>query len=379
MSTPLEITPHKQIMSSKDINSSSNSISNRVNPVSGREGTQRASATNGVKMRPAEKEEEILESNLRPRIWNDYIGQERIKENLRIIIEAAQKRAEPLEHLLFYGNSGLGKTTLAHVIAHEMGISLRVCTGPTLEKAGDVASLLTNLENGDILFLDECHRVHKSVLEMLYSALEDYKLHIVMGKGPMARTMDIDLPRFTLIAATTRVALLPAPFRNRFGAIFQLQYYKQEDIERILERSASIFGISANPAAIQLIASRSRYTPRIANRILKRVRDFATVEESPRVTEEIARKALVFLEIDDLGLEPGDRNILKTLIHSFAGGPVGIQALAATASEEQETVLDLYEPYLLQLGFIERTPRGRIATSLAYKHMGVSKSQPELL
>lgn len=348
-------------MASKNINSYSNSISN------------------GVKVQPETIEEKTIESNLRPHIWDEYIGQERIKENLRIIIDAAKKRQEPLEHLLFYGNPGLGKTTLAHVIANEMSASLHICTGPTLERAGDVASLLTNLEDGDILFLDECHRVHKSVLEMLYSALEDYKLHIVMGKGPMAHTMDIDLPRFTLIAATTRVALLPAPFRNRFGAIFHLQYYKQEDIERILERSTSIFNISADPTALQLIASRSRYTPRIANRILKRVRDFATVEESPHITEKITHKALEFLEIDALGLEPGDINILKTLIHSFTGGPVGIQALAAATSEEQDTILDLYEPYLLQLGFIERTPRGRIATALAYKHIGASKNQRELI
>lgn len=319
------------------------------------------------------------EAGLRPQKWVDYIGQHKVKSNLEVIIEAAKTRGDSLEHLLFYGNSGLGKTTLAHVIAHEMGAQIKTCTGPTLEKAGDLASLLTNLEDGDILFLDECHRVQKSVMEMLYSALEDFELHIVIGKGPMARTMDLHLPRFTLIGATTRIALLPAPLRNRFGAIFQLQFYEQADIAQIVRRSASIFQIAIDPSAVDTIASRSRQTPRIANRLLKRVRDFATIEGADRITDPIAQKALRFLEIDEFGLEPADRKLLETIIHNFSGGPVGIQALAAAASEEEDTILDLYEPYLLQLGFMERTPRGRVVTASAYSHLHIPHHQTELL
>jgi Holliday junction DNA helicase RuvB len=323
--------------------------------------------------------EETIEKNLRPRRWDEYLGQEKVKSNLRVIIDAAKKRGDSLEHLLFYGSPGLGKTTLAYVIANELGAQIKTCTGPTLEKAGDLASLLTNLEDGDILFLDECHRVHKTVMEMLYSALEEFQLHIVMGKGPMARTMDLDLPRFTLIGATTRMALLPAPFRNRFGAIFQLQFYSIEEIEQILRRSSTLLQIPMDEDALHLISSRSRYTPRIANRILKRVRDFATIEGSNTITKEIAQKAFMLLEIDELGLEPSDRKIVETLIKKFAGGPVGIQGLAAALSEEEDTILDLYEPYLLQLGLLERTPRGRIATPLAYRHLEIPLSQPELL
>ena len=323
--------------------------------------------------------EDTSENSLRPRRWDEYLGQEKVKGNLKVIIEAAQKRAEPLEHLLFYGSPGLGKTTLAYVIANELGTQIKTCTGPTLEKAGDLASLLTNLEDGDILFLDECHRVNKAVMEMLYPALEEFQLHLVMGKGPMARTMDLDLPRFTLIGATTRMALLPAPFRNRFGAIFQLQFYAQEEIEQILRRSSVILHMPVDENALHLISSRSRYTPRIANRILKRVRDFATIKGSDRITKEIAQKAFTFLEIDELGLEPSDLRIVETVIKKFAGGPVGIQGLAAALSEEEDTILDLYEPYLLQLGLLERTPRGRVATPLAYRHLQIPLSQPELL
>lgn len=323
--------------------------------------------------------EEILEGSLRPQRWDEYLGQEKVKGTLRVIIDAAKKRADSLEHILFYGNPGLGKTTLAHVIANELGAQIKTCTGPTLEKAGDLASLLTNLEDGDILFLDECHRVHKSVMEMLYSALEDFQLHLVMGKGPMAHTVDLDLPRFTLIGATTRMALLPAPFRNRFGAIFQLQFYAQEEIEQILRRTADLLHMPIEEDALRLIAARSRYTPRIANRIFKRVRDFATIEESNNITKEIAQKAFSFLEIDELGLEPADRKIIETLILKFAGGPVGIQSLTAAVAEEEDTILDLYEPYLLQTGLLERTPRGRVATPLAYRHLQISSPQTELL
>lgn len=323
--------------------------------------------------------EDSLEKNLRPSTWDEYLGQEKVKGNLKIIIDAAKKRAEPLEHLLFYGSPGLGKTTLAYVIANELGAQIKTCTGPALEKAGDLASVLTNLEDGDILFLDECHRIHKSVMEMFYSALEEFQLHLVMGRGPMARTMDLNLPRFTLIGATTRMALLPAPFRNRFGAIFQLQFYAKEEIEQILKRSSSLLHMPIDEEALRLISARSRYTPRIANRILKRVRDFATIEGSSKITKEIAQKALGFLEIDELGLEPQDRKIIETLITKFAGGPVGIQALAAAVSEEEDTILDLHEPYLLQLGLLERTPRGRVATSLAWRHLHIASSQAELL
>lgn len=326
-----------------------------------------------------QKEDEVIEKTLRPKNWNEYAGQEKLKQSLKIIMDAAKQRGEKLEHLLFYGNSGLGKTTLAHVLAHEMGVPIRTCAGPALERAGDVASLLTNLQDEEILFLDECHRVNKSVMEMLYSAMEDFQLHIVIGKGPMARTMDLTLPRFTLIGATTRVALLPAPFRNRFGAIFQLQFYEQKDIEQIIQRSASILNVQVEPSALDIIASRSRFTPRIANRILKRVRDFATIEGLPIITGELTRKALEFLEIDEAGLEPADRRILATIIKNFSGGPVGIQTLAAAVSEEEDTILDIYEPYLLQLGFIERTPRGRMTTPKAHQHLDIPKPQRELL
>ncbi len=323
--------------------------------------------------------ESAIEKNLRPRRWDEYLGQKKVKDTLKIIIEAAKKRAEPLEHLLFYGSPGLGKTTLAHVIANELGANIKTCTGPTLEKAGDLASILTNLEDGDILFLDECHRMQKAVMEMLYSALEEFQLHLIMGRGPMARTMDLDLPRFTLIGATTRMALLPAPFRNRFGAIFQLQFYTKEEIEQILRRSSALLSIAINEDALHLISTRSRYTPRIANRILKRVRDFATIEGSDTVTKGIAEKAFSFLEIDELGLEPADRRIIEVLIHRFVGGPVGIQALASAVSEDEDTILDLYEPYLLQLGLLERTPRGRVATTLAYRHFQAPPPQTGLL
>ena len=323
--------------------------------------------------------EEALERDLRPRRWDEYLGQKRVKDNLKVIIEAAKKRQDPLEHLLFYGSPGLGKTTLAYVIANELGAHIKTCTGPTLERAGDLASLLTNLEEGDILFLDECHRMQKSVMEMLYSALEEFQLHLIMGRGPMARTMDLDLPRFTLIGATTRMALLPSPFRNRFGAIFQLQFYSQEEIEQILRRSSSLLRMPIDEDALRLISARSRYTPRIANRILKRVRDFATIAGSATITREIAEKAFSFLGIDERGLEPADRKILETLIHKFAGKPVGIQALASAVSEDEDTILDLNEPYLLQLGLLERTPRGRVATPLAYRHLHISPPRPELL
>ncbi|MBI2573963.1 MAG: Holliday junction branch migration DNA helicase RuvB [Candidatus Wildermuthbacteria bacterium] len=326
----------------------------------------------------AQEEDEVLDSSLRPKGWSDYIGQRHITDNLKIIIEAAKKRKEPIEHLLFYGNSGLGKTTLAHVVSNELGSRIHVCSAPSVERAGDLASILTNLEEGDVLFLDECHRLHAPIMEMLYSAMEDFRLHLIVGKGPMARTMDIDLPKFSLIGATTRPASLPSPLRNRFGAVFQFDFYAQEDIERILARSASLLQVDILPEALSFVASRSRFTPRVANRLLKRARDFASIQNTA-VTKEIAEYELSALGIDSLGLEPGDRRILETLISKFNGGPVGIQTLAAATQEEEDTILDMYEPYLLQLGFLERTPRGRMATKSAHSHLSLQRHDSKLL
>lgn len=325
------------------------------------------------------KEEEILERQLRPKTWDEYIGQEKLKNNLRVIIDAAKKRQDPLEHLLVYGNSGLGKTTLAHVLANEMGTGIQTCSGPALNQPGDLASILTNLQDCEILFIDECHRLSRQVAEMLYSAMEDFKLHLIVGRGPMARTMDLDLPRFTIIGATTRIALLPSPLRNRFGSIFQLSFYEQADMEKIVQRSAAILHMDIEPGAVQAIAARSRATPRVANRIVKRVRDFAQVAGMLRIAEAICQKTFGALELDELGLEPEDRKILQAIVVKFSGGPVGIQTLAASVAEEQDTIIDIYEPYLLQLGFIQRTPRGRIATPRAYKHMGVSQTRDNLI
>jgi len=324
-------------------------------------------------------EDKDLDSTLRPKTWADYIGQEKVKKNIQIIIEAAQKRKEPAEHLLFYGNSGLGKTTLSYLIARELGVNIRTIAGPTIEKVGDLAAILTNLNEGDILFIDECHRINKTIEEFLYPALEDFKLNLILGKGPMARTMELKLPHFTLIGATTRLALLSSPLRNRFGAIFQLNFYKNEDIEKIIQRSSRLLGIKAEPEAIKFIAQCSRFTPRVANRLLKRIRDFAQVEGEGIITEKITKQGLGFLEIDKVGLEAGDKKILETIIQKFNGGPVGLQALAATVSEETDTILDVYEPYLMQIGFIERTPRGRIATKAAYQHLGLKYKCSEKL
>lgn len=324
--------------------------------------------------------DESLDSALRPKIWDEYIGQEKIKKNLKIILEAAKQRGEAPEHLLFYGNAGLGKTTLSHLIAKEMKVDIKVTAGPVIEKAGDLAAILTNLEENSILFLDECHRLSKLLEEYLYPAMEDFKLNIILGKGPMARTMELKLPHFTLIGATTRIALLSSPLRNRFGATFQLDFYPSADLEKILQRSAEILKIEVVPSSLKLIAERSRFTPRVANRLLKRIRDFAQVEGKNIIDEQIIQKALEFLEIDELGLEMTDRKILETLIKKFDGGPVGLQSLAAASFEEEDAILDIYEPYLMQLGFIERTPRGRIATKLAYEHLKIKfKKQQSLI
>ena len=323
-----------------------------------------------MKLSSPNHEEQGLDLTLRPKTWEDYVGQEKIKKSIKIIIDAAKKRKESPDHLLFYGAAGLGKTSLAYLIAKEMKSNIKVTTGPAIEKAGDLAAILTNLSEGDILFIDEFHRLNKLIEEYLYPAMEDFKLNIIVGKGPMARTMELSLPRFSLIGATTRLALLSSPLRNRFGAIFQLNFYQTEDIEEIIKRSSQILEVEIEAGAIKVIAQRARFTPRVANRILKRVRDFAQVQGKGIITEAIAKKALEFLEIDYQGLEPGDRKVLDVLINKFSGGPVGLQALAATASEEKDTILDIYEPYLMQIGFIERTPRGRIATKFAYHHLG---------
>jgi holliday junction DNA helicase RuvB len=313
----------------------------------------------------------FLDSALRPRQWADYVGQKNITDNIRVILTAAKQRGHAPDHLLLYGNSGLGKTTLAHLVALEMGKKIRVTTGPAIERAGDLAAILTNLQEGDVLFLDEIHRIHKSVEEYLYPAMEEYKLNLILGKGPMARTMELKLPRFTLIGATTRPGLLSAPLRNRFGATFQLNFYTQEDIQKVIERSAKLLDIKIESTAVTAIAKCSRFTPRVANRLLKRVRDFSQVEGLDLITEAITLHALKSLEVDHLGLEPGDKNILLALIEKFSGGPVGLQSLAAAAMEEEDTILDLYEPYLMQCGLIERTPKGRVASRLAYEHLGM--------
>jgi Holliday junction DNA helicase RuvB len=324
-------------------------------------------------------EDKNLDLTLRPKNWEDYVGQEKIKRNLKIIIEAAKKRKEAPEHLLFYGGSGLGKTSLAHVVAKEMGANIRVTSGPAIEKAGDLAALLTNLSEGDILFLDECHRINRTCEEYLYPAMEDFRLNLIAGKGPLARTMSLELPRFTLIGATTRAALLSSALRSRFGAAFRFDFYSLEDIEKIISNSAKILGIEIEKKALSVIAGRARLTPRVANRLLKRVRDFAQVEGKGIITAQIAEKSLAYLEIDGAGLEFGDRKMLETIILKFGGGPVGLQALAAAIPEEEDTILDIYEPYLLQLGFIERTPRGRMATKLAYQHLRIKYREAQNL
>ena len=316
-------------------------------------------------------EDQVLDQTLRPDNLNEYIGQNQIKENLKILLSAAQKRKEPVEHILLHGPAGLGKTTLAHIIARELGQGIRVTSGPALEKAGDLGAILTNLKDGDILFIDEVHRLNKVVEEMLYPAMEDFVFDIVIGKGPSARTIQLNLPHFTLIGATTNIGSLGSPFRSRFGATYRLEFYKNEDIEKILRPSAPILKVKSDPSGINLIASRSRQTPRVANRLLKRVRDYAQVKADGAITPALAHKALDLLTVDHLGLENVDRKILETIMKKFRGGPVGLQALAASIGEEENTILEVYEPYLMQLGFINRTPRGREATAAAYEHLNI--------
>jgi len=326
------------------------------------------------------RDDSSLDSALRPSRWDEYIGQGPIKENLRILIDAAGKRGEPLEHILFYGPAGLGKTTLAHLIKAEMGSSMKITSGPAIERVGDLASILTNLAPHDILFIDEVHRLNKMVEEVLYPAMEARKLDIIIGKGPAARTIQLDLPPFTLVAATTRIALLSSPLRSRFsGGTFRLEFYSQEEIKRILKRSASLLDITADDTALDIIAARSRFTPRTANHLLKRCRDVATVRGNGTIDEKTALRALNLLNIDEAGLLAEDRRLLDILIHKFGGGPVGLSTLAAASSEEASTIEEIHEPYLLRLGFIERTPRGRMATGQAYKHLSLEPPQSTLL
>jgi holliday junction DNA helicase RuvB len=315
-------------------------------------------------------EEVVVDAALRPRTLDEMVGQDRLRENLRILIEAARSRGEALDHVLLYGPPGLGKTTLAHVISHEMGAGLKVTAGPAIERAGDLAAILTNLRQGDILFIDEVHRLGRAVEEVLYPAMEDFALDIVIGKGPSARNIRLKLPRFTLIGATTRLALMTAPLRARFGAVYRFDFYEPQAMEFIVRRAANLLQVPGTSDGLREIARRGRGTPRVGLRLLRRVRDYAQVRADGTISADVAREALALLEIDDLGLDALDRQVLFRLVRDFRGGPVGLETIAAALSEESDTIMDVVEPYLLQLGFLDRTPRGRMATRRAYEHLG---------
>ena len=312
-----------------------------------------------------------IEGSLRPKKLAEYIGQEKIKESLKIYIEAAKARGESLDHILFYGPPGLGKTTLAQILAHEMNVSIKITSGPAIEKPGEMAAILNNLKPGDILFIDEIHRLNRQVEEVLYPAMEDFAIDIMIGKGPSARSIRLDLPQFTLVGATTRAGMLTAPLRDRFGIIHRMEYYDAAELKTIILQSARVLGVETDDAGAMEMASRSRGTPRLANRILKRVRDFAQVRHDGKITEEVAKEALNLMDVDRLGLDHTDQNILQTMIHKFHGGPVGLDTLAAATGEDAGTIEDVYEPYLLKVGLIMRTPRGRVATEEAYAHLGL--------
>lgn len=316
-------------------------------------------------------EDLTFDVTLRPQNFNDYVGQVKVKKNLDILIQAAKHRKESIEHVLLYGPAGLGKTTLANIIAKEMGVNIKTTSGPAIERVGDFGSILTNLSDGDILFIDEIHRLNKSIEEILYPAMEDYKLDIIIGKGPSARTIQLDLPKFTLIGATTKLGSISNPLRNRFGAIHRLEFYTNPEIKKILERSAKILGVVADETGLSKISECARCTPRVANRLLKRVRDFSQIKNHDIINEAVAIEALEMIDVDPLGLEPADKHILRVIIEKFNGGPVGLGTVAAATSEEIKTIEDVYEPYLIQIGFLARTPRGRIATESAYNHLGI--------
>ncbi|MCB9127710.1 MAG: Holliday junction branch migration DNA helicase RuvB [Ardenticatenales bacterium] len=318
-----------------------------------------------------QSDDSAIERSLRPQQLAEYIGQDRIKENVAILIEAAQQRGEPLDHVLFYGPPGLGKTTLAMILAKEMGVNIKTTAGPAIERAGDLAALLTNLRAGDILFIDEVHRLGRAVEEILYPAMEDFVLDLIIGKGPSARNVRLKLPRFTVIGATTRLAMMTSPLRDRFGIVYRLEFYDEERLSEIVRRSAVVMDVGIDEAGAQEIARRGRGTPRIANRLLRRVRDYAQVRADGTITPMVAQEALSLLEIDELGLDSIDRRVLEAIILKFDGGPVGLDTIAAAISEEADTIMDVYEPYLLQLGFLDRTSRGRIATRRAYEHLGL--------
>lgn len=322
-----------------------------------------------VQPKPEDDKEEEFDNSLRPKDFLNYIGQDRLKKNIKLAIDAAKKRKEPVDHILLYGPAGLGKTTMATVISNEMGAQIRITSGPAIERAGDLASILTNLEEGDILFIDEIHRLNRNVEEVLYSAMEDFKLDIMLGKGPSAKSMRLDLPKFTIIGATTRTGSLAAPLRDRFGLQHRLEFYNDQEIAKIIIRSAKILGIKIDDKSADYLSKRARLTPRIANRLLKRVRDYADVNGDGIVDHFVSEKAMNMLEIDNMGLDPSDRRVLLAIIDNYKGGPVGIKTLSALTGDEESTIEDFFEPYLIQVGLIERTPRGRKATHKAYKHL----------